>query len=306
MPSMPIQYAATCNYKLIYIFRVEDGNHEGLLKIGDATIITEKEPEDLPNNCSALNKAAKDRINTYTNTAGLQYQLLHTELAIREKTRPDGKVIQKDFRDKDVHKVLKNAGIEKVSPAGTTANEWYRTDLETAKRAITAVKEWRITLYAGEITPEDEIEIILREEQKDAIAKTIACFKTGNQMLWNAKMRYGKTVTALSLVKQEIDKYKKVIIITHRPVVESGWRDDFKLIFKHDECAFVTKDHDTDAPEEIEKIDYGNELQLRQWRDSGKPFIYFASIQDLRGSKKVGGKYNKNNAVFNMARFVGK
>ena len=32
---------------------------------------------------------------------------------------------------------------------------------------------------------------------------------------------------------------------------------------------------------------------------SGKKFIYFASMQDLRGSGSVGGKFNKNDDVFN-------
>lgn len=31
----------------------------------------------------------------------------------------------------------------------------------------------------------------------------------------------------------------------------------------------------------------------------GKPFIYFASVQDLRGSSAVGGKFTKNSSIFN-------
>ena len=31
-----------------------------------------------------------------------------------------------------------------------------------------------------------------------------------------------------------------------------------------------------------------------------KPFIYFSSIQDLRGSNFVGGKFDKNQQIFNI------
>lgn len=45
-------------------------------------------------------------------------------------------------------------------------------------------------------------------------------------MLWNAKMRFGKTLTSLQLVKNEA--FQKVLIVTHRPVVADSWFDDFK------------------------------------------------------------------------------
>lgn len=71
-------------------------------------------------------------------------------------------------------------------------------------------------------------EIKLRPEQKDAVKKTKAGFKSGQKLLWNAKMRFGKTLTALQLIKEE--KYKKVLIMTQRPVVDEGWFDDFNKI----------------------------------------------------------------------------
>ena len=297
-----IHYESTTSYKLIYVFRVNDDAHEGLLKIGDASVDTNLPYQQLTPNCNVLNQAAKARINQYSVTLGINYQLLYTEIAVREKTVTNDRPVLDIFRDYNVHDVLIRSGVEKVHPNGTNANEWFRIDLETVKNAIKAVKEGRKSLYGREITDANQVEIILREEQEDAIHKTIEVFKHSDQMLWNAKMRYGKTVTALSLVKREISKYKKTLIITHRPVVKSGWSDDFKLIFKNGECDFAYKETETEEeiPEEIEKIDYANELQLKELERSGKPFIYFASIQDLRGSRRVGGKFNKNNAVFNM------
>ncbi|MBC7032273.1 DEAD/DEAH box helicase family protein, partial [Salmonella enterica subsp. enterica serovar Enteritidis] len=100
-------------------------------------------------------------------------------------------------------------------------------DLETTKRAIKAVKENKDSIS---ITDKDKADnqIVLRPEQQAAVDKTKAGFKTSKKMLWNAKMRFGKTLTALKLIKEE--KYQKVLIMTRRPVVNDGWFDDFNKI----------------------------------------------------------------------------
>ena len=59
---------------------------------------------------------------------------------------------------------------KKFFRADINADEWYITDLETVKRAITAVKKGRKSLHASEIT-KDQSPIIFRPEQKDAIDK---------------------------------------------------------------------------------------------------------------------------------------
>lgn len=290
-------YLDTTEYKLIYIYWIDDNVHKGLLKIGDASLRSPKTFDCFPNNCSELNKAARKRIGEQTGTAGIMYHLCHTEIAVKKK----GQYIEA-FRDKAVHKVLENSGIKKmiISVPGGRATEWFQVNLDTAKNAIAACKQGRQTLLSSEIVPEEEREIILREEQEDAIKKTIACFKDNSQMLWNAKMRYGKTATSLTFVKRELKKYPKTIIITHRPVVESGWREDFNVVFKKHECLFLTKDKESEYSDDTPQVDQANERQLKKAEHDGKPFIYFASIQDLRGSKRVGGKFNKNNAVFDL------
>ena len=40
-------------------------------------------------------------------------------------------------------------------------------------------------------------------------------------MLWNAKMRFGKIICALEVVRQM--DFHKTIILTHRPVVNEGF-----------------------------------------------------------------------------------
>ena len=66
------KFKSTFEYKLIYIFRINDEAHKGCLKIGDATIRSEKLYIDLKPSCSELNQSAKNRIDSYTRTAGIE------------------------------------------------------------------------------------------------------------------------------------------------------------------------------------------------------------------------------------------
>lgn len=274
------KFSPTFSYKLIYVFRVNDEIHKGLLKIGDATIDTDKPITELISNCRELNQSAKERISSYTKTLSTPYDLLHTELAIKEVNKA-GRKRTVAFRDKDVHKVLERSGKARHKfDFENQGVEWFKIDLETAKNAIKAVKNNQSSLSPNEIT-ENLFPIIFRPEQQKAIKETIRQFKTGDRMLWNAKMRFGKTLTALEVAKEM--NFKKVLIFTHRPVVSEGWFDDFNKIFYDTNYKFGSKT----KGEKIEKLVDGN-----------APFVYFASIQDLRGSQAVGGKFDKNEFIF--------
>ena len=273
-------FEKTFEYKLIYVFRINDKAHEGLLKIGEATCNTDKNPDEILPNCNVLNAAAKKRINQYTTTAGIVYDLLYTELARRNVIK-NGKSKLEAFSDHDVHKVLERTGIKRhYFDTQNKANEWFEVDLETAKKAINAVKEGRSSLLSSEVS-EGKSPIIFRPEQADAIRKTIKQFKTGNQMLWNAKMRFGKTLTALQVAKE--CEFKHILILTHRPVVSVGWYEDFEKIFYDTDYIFGSKTKGEDISHLI---------------DTDKKFVYFASMQDLRGSESVGGKFDKNDEIF--------
>lgn len=260
------------SFKLIYVFSINDDAHKGMLKIGETTI-KGFSPEVLTPNCDALNAAARERINEYTKTAGIYYNLLHTELAFGKK----------HFGDKAVHRVLQNSGIKRTPPPGSKGTEWFTVDLETVKAAITAVKEGRPSLTPGEISHEQE-PIVLRLEQQQAVDHTLMRFKQVDSVLWHAKMRFGKTITTLALIKEA--KYKRTIVFTHRPAVIDGWFEDFKLVFAGEkDIFFLTKDS----------------WNLAQaLKDDKKRVVYFASTQDLRGSTEVGGKFDKNEEIFGV------
>ena len=272
-------FESSLKSKLIYVFAINDDRHKDCLKIGETTI-DEDDGSDLFNNAMALQEAAHKRIRQYTKTAGIAYQLLYTEISIFVRS---GMIMT--FNDKQVHKVLERSGIKRKEFEGVSgADEWYCCDLETVKRAIAAVKKGEASLHPSDIT-QGQTPIIFRPEQQEAINKTRKRFKKGNQMLWNAKMRFGKTLSALQVVKEEV--FERTLILTHRPVVDKGWFEDFGKIF------YDRKDYHYGSR------DNGEEFHVleRQTKSGGK-YVYFASMQDLRGSEQVGGKFDKNNEIF--------
>lgn len=244
-------------------FKVYEGNQKvGKTGVGDLA-------EDNSDNSPYLRDWAQKRINQYMKTSGVPANLEWAELAYRKS---DGWW----FSDHDVHHVLERSGIKHSQDLA--GDEWFETDLDTAKRAIKAVKAGQDSLDG--VIPKSKIKIELRPEQQEAVDKTKKGFKSGQKMLWNAKMRFGKTLTALKLIKEE--KYQKVLIMTHRPVVDDGWFDDFNKIGMPD-AGYV----------------YGSKTQghksIKDLEKTGDPYVYFASIQDLAGSEVVGGKVSDKN-----------
>lgn len=278
-----MKFTSSLKLKLIYVFRINDAAHRGCLKVGEATCDNDNVFGLAPNN-KALNESAKKRINQYTQTAGIAYDLLYTELTIYNSRKG-----LCSFNDKEVHCVLERSGIrKKLFDTENKANEWFITDLETVKRAITAVKEGRESLSSAEVS-HDQTPIVFRPEQREAIEKTKKQFKKSNQMLWNAKMRFGKTLSALQVVK-DMDS-SRTLILTHRPVVNSGWFEDFGKIF-YDSPGFAYGS----------KNNGDSHISLEARAKQGKcQYVYFASMQDLRGSELVGGNFDKNNEVFATA-----
>ena len=207
-------------------------------------------------------------------TSGVPHKLQWAELAYR-------KTDHTWFRDYDVHNVLLYSGIKKSNKV--TGNELFQTDVETIKKAIKAVKEGKNAIDEQVPFTTAAVKIKLRPEQKEVVAKTKKAFKgkKGSNMLWNAKMRFGKTVTVLELIKEA--KYQKVLIMTHRLVVNDSWFDDFnKMKMMDASYLYVSKN----KGESIENLNKG-----------AKPFVYFASIQDLQRSKIFGGKAGYKNEL---------
>lgn len=139
-------FGSSLKSRLIYVFAISDEWHKDCLKIGETTL--DEDDGDLPSpNSESLNVAARKRIDQYTKTAGIAYQLLYTELTLYIKGGT-----AHSFNDKQVHSVLERSGIKKkVFETVKGSNEWYCCNLEMVKKAITAVKHGQTSLHPGDI-----------------------------------------------------------------------------------------------------------------------------------------------------------
>ena len=134
--------------------------------------------------------------------------------------------------------------------------------------------------------------IIFRSEQQEAINLTIASFKRNKRMLWNAKMRFGKTLCALEVAKQH--GCRRTLILTHRPNVRTEWFESLRMLLTEDwyfGCKNTTKTEGSLSFDQLEE-------KLRNNKQAH--YVYFASMQDMRGSRRVNQQngIEKNDGIF--------
>lgn len=272
-------------YKVLYVYQINDGRHDGRLKVGDATYHTSKTLEEIqeeanenspfrnsgfPWSTSEIVDAARKRIDEQTKTADVEYKLLWAVLAVKPDLEVPGRYLS--FRDYEIHSVLMRSGVVKsFTRNDKKSGEWFEAPIETVKKAFQALIEGRDSIDNSNPTA---LQITLRDEQKAAVKETLKVFRKGTvdnpkDFLWNAIMRFGKTLTTYALVK-ELDDVSKVLIMTHRPVVLSGWYEDFGKSFDSASgWKFGSKKEYGESWDKVKNIE---------------KFFYFASIQDLRGS----------------------
>lgn len=252
------QVHETFSYGIVYIYSIPGDTHKGRLKIGSATVkVAHPTPED-------IQQAAHERIKQQTKTADIPYILEHAELAVTNENNY--------FSDHHVHEVLKRSGYERKTESVKNArSEWFEVNLEIAKRAIQAVKEGRTSLSSQEKASSHVTPFQFRPNQLDAIEKTTKAIKKKRKhFLWNAKMRFGKTSAAMQVAK--VNKMQRILIVTHRPSVSTDWYEDFNKVLAPSGYQYSSKD-------------IGDSISKRL--QNKEPFVYFASLQDLRLSKRV-------------------
>lgn len=238
--------------------------HDGWTKIG----YTEK-------------KSVEDRINEQTHTAGIHWKLCWKNIAMYTDSSGDY------FTDRDFHQYLTN--YKHVQRDDST--EWFHIDSGTARDYFDdfASKEYL------KQNSEPGSSYTLRKEQAEAVSVTKAYFeKGGKEFLWNAKPRFGKTLSAYDLVCQM--GLLNVLIVTNRPSIANSWADDFfRFIAWQKPLCFVSE---TDALKGrkgvLSRKEYENILQKCSRENTGnKGMIAFVSLQDLKGSMYFGGGLDK-------------
>lgn len=259
-------------YIIVYAYSLPTAtSHIGHLKVGKASIKL-SDYARAEDTAKAIEEAARERIKEQLSTADIPYNLEFAELAIKNDGRP--------FMDHDVHGVLQRSGFSKVQHTEEKHNgEWFATSIETVKNAFKAVQEGRRSLNPNEVI-EEKTEINFRKgSQTEAIKKTLAAIEKGKKhFLWDAKMRFGKTLTALEIARRK--NYGKVLIITHRPEVNDDWFKDFNTLFAGTDYSFGSRSKGEDI------ATLRNRCIRKPDGTCVNPFIYFASVQYLRHQVK--------------------
>ena len=212
------------------------------------------------------------KVGYTTRTAGIrvreQNQTSHVKFKIvleRSAMRKDGST----FDDRLVRDILRKDHIP--NPEG----EWCVCGVREVEKAIAAAVAGKDNMM--ERTEDFE----MRPEQKRAVEKTSAYFNAFRKdpsnrgliphFLWNAKMRFGKTFTAYQLALRM--GWKKLLILTFKPAVKTAWEEDLLTHKDFEGWQFCQKQDDR----EFNRV------------DERRPFVCFASFQDVLGRNSVGG-----------------
>lgn len=244
-PQRPEANPTIYAYELINV-----SSHIGLLKVGYTS------------------RNSQDRIAEQLKTSRVAYKIVFEESAMRN----DGSA----FTDHEVHQSLRKKGIR--NPEG----EWFKCTVKEVKAAILEIKSG--------VKNEDNrtLDFKMRPEQVDAVDKTISYFKSFKnekenkdktpRFLWNAKMRFGKTFASYQLAKKM--GWKKILVLTFKPAVQSAWDEDLQTHIDFKGWQFVSR----------------NGLKIEDV-DSKKPIVCFGSFQDYLGKNEVGGIKARNEWV---------
>lgn len=220
-------------------------------------------------------QSVQQRIQQQTHTADIRWVLAWKDNAMFK----DGS--GEYFTDHDFHDYLETEQIQREP--GT---EWFHAD---GGRLLGYFNAFACrTLRKAE----EKCTYDLRREQQAAVMMTMEYFQNGGtEFLWNAKPRFGKTLTSYDLIRQM--GFTKVLIVTNRPSIANSWADDFrKFIGWRGELAFVS---DTEAlkgkPGVLGRNDYLKTVLADENSELG--MVAFESLQGLKGSVYFGGEFDK-------------
>lgn len=188
-------------------------------------------------------------------------------------------------QDHGFHEYLLRLGYERMDhDKNGKPSEWFKISPEDARIRLYEFKENHGILENDSSTAPFPP---LRKEQKDAIEKTVRWFQKsgeGADFLWNAKPRFGKTLTSYALCERM--GFKRILVVTNRPIIADSWYTDYAKYLGSQKYYFISNVKDLQKPEEY-PLCITREKYLRVGSESpniGKPIIEFVSFQDLKGS----------------------
>ena len=234
---------------------------------------------------------ADDRIRQEVQTAALKEH--YEKLWSASSVYPNGRSF---FNDKKLHAFYRQNEIpqSKRQDDGGLGQEWFYfgNNPEKSKQLFDTFKN------NGYIVPNavSAEKYVLRDEQEDAVSRTLT-YARANQTtdfehpnddadyLWNAKPRFGKTLAAYDFAKRF--GAKQILIITNRPSIANSWYDDYKKFI--DGYYFISTADSLKNRPTLSREEFIN----RDNPTSEDKQITFLSLQDLKGGRRFGGKFNK-------------
>ena len=226
---------------------------------------------------------------THTAAVSLKYSKLWSEPA---------KFADSDvwFFDKQLHTYLRK--FKRIMQAPNT--EWFYYD-GAPQQAHDDFDDFRNNRLDNSVQASRQLEYQLRKEQDSAVEMTLAYAQshTGGEFLWNAKPRFGKTLTTYDLIRRMVAK--KVLIVTNRPAIANSWFDDFEtFIAWQTNYSFIsTTDSLKDRPVFTRDEFLKQLVDTPEERRSDRQ-ITFISLQDLKGAISFGGTIDKLEWVKNL------
>ena len=275
--------------RLLYVLSINDRKHQGLLKIGEVFVDNDIADSKIR---QELGKAVRAVLDARPYMQGVAYHIEYVECTTYDQ--------DKCYKADDVYRTLramdilsKTLGKYKDPTTGLTedADIWFACTIFDIQEVINKIKQGKGTGHGA---------IKFRPEQEKAIHDTVEYFQKefkdpnkGKHYLWNAKMRFGKTLSGLEVAKR--CGYRSTLIITHRPVVDKGWHDDFAKIFRTPEALADYHAKGLEPAYGRRMMDdndsQGDFYTLTNEVDAGKKIlVFFVSMQYLRLSQFVGGK----------------
>ena len=245
-------------YPMIYAYSTPQiAAHEGWTKIGYT------EDQDV-----------ETRIKQQTHTSDTEARLEWKGTAIFD----DGSFDR--FTDHDFHAYLRKSGVENKKKT-----EWFHIDGPAGRSKFYDFKADRGILKALGTIP-----YTLRKEQAAAVEQTAKYYHSsqGGEFLWNAKPRFGKTLSVYDFCKRV--GATSVLIVTNRPAIANSWYSDYaQFMGEQSGYRFVSE---TDSLKGKPYV-----LSRAEWlacdKTGVKGYIEFVSLQDLKGSVYFGGHFDK-------------
>lgn len=242
---------------MIYAYTTpEIARHTGWTKIG----YTEQDVET--------------RIKQQTHTADVKWNLEWKGNALFD----DGS--GERFTDKDFHAYLRKSGIEQEPGKN---NEWFHITGSESK-----LKFYNFRADHGILKSQSAIILYqLRKEQEDAVNKTLTYKNnhTNGEFLWNAKPRFGKTLSVYDFCKKS--NAKNVLVVTNRPAIANSWYEDYmKFLGTESGYLFVSEVNALKGkPCVLSRSEYTASIIAHGDDDNYGNCIEFVSLQDIKGSK---------------------